>query len=176
MIVLECQAGSTEAFEVLITRWQERLWRHAFRLTGREEAAWDVIQETWLAITQGIVRLQDATVFRRWAYTIVSRKAASWQRSRGRLERIEPLDADGNVLSQRKDASKRSPASNATALLREALEYLPSDRQVLLSLRHLEGFDVHEIAGILGIPEGTVKSRLHHAREELRHIVERIDR
>ncbi|MEQ8764385.1 MAG: RNA polymerase sigma factor [Planctomycetota bacterium] len=174
-LVLHCQQGSTEAFERLIERWQGRLWRHAYRLTGRSEAAWDVVQEAWLSITRGIVRLQEPAAFGRWAFTIVTREAASWQRRRGRLETIASLDAPGLDVHSSETGSKSSSASDARSLLREAFHHLRSDRQAILSLHYLEGFEVREIARILGIPEGTAKSRLHHARAELRVIVERID-
>ena len=59
--------------------------------------------------------------------------------------------------------------------LREALERLPRDPRVLLSLRYVDEFEVSEIAEILGIPEGTVKSRLYHARSRLRAIIERME-
>ena len=52
LLVLECKEHSTAAFGQLVDRWQERLWRHAWRLTGDETAAWDVLQETWIAVSR----------------------------------------------------------------------------------------------------------------------------
>ena len=62
------------------------------------------------------------------------------------------------------------------AQLRAALGHLPGDRRALIALRYLEGFELWELAEILGIPEGTVKSRLHSARNQLRETLERMDR
>ncbi len=72
LLVLRCQSGETEAMEELIGNWQPRLWRHAKRLTGRRDAAWDVLQETLLAIVRSLHRLDDPALFRTWAYRIAT--------------------------------------------------------------------------------------------------------
>ena len=72
LLVLRCQEGDAEAFELLVGRWQRRLWRHAWRLTGDESTAWDAVQETWVGISRGISRLVDPAVFSAWAYRIVT--------------------------------------------------------------------------------------------------------
>ncbi len=59
ILVLDCQSGSLGALESLVSRWQKRLWRHAYCLTGDAEAAWDVTQESWLGIIRGIAQLSD---------------------------------------------------------------------------------------------------------------------
>ena len=57
ILVMDCQSGSVKAMEMLVSRWQKRLWQYAFRLIGDSEAAWDITQESWLAIIRGISRL-----------------------------------------------------------------------------------------------------------------------
>ncbi len=171
LLVLRCQEGSREAYRRLVERWQGRLWRHALRLTGRDDAAWDVVQETWMAVTKSIDRLADPGTFRRWIYTIATRKAADWQRRRGRDEQAVDMPAE-----QLPDSAAPAKSRSAIALLREALNHLPGERQAILCLRYIEGFEVHELAEILGVAEGTMKSRLFHARKHLREIMERIDR
>ena len=171
LLVLRCQEGSREAFRQLVERWQEPLWRHARRLTGRDDGAWDVLQDAWMAVASGIARLDDPARFRRWIYTIVTRRAADWQRERGREEA-------GLEVSEAEPVDPRSVMGDAddAELLRTALRRLPGERRALLSLHHLEGFELWEVAEIFGVPEGTVKSRLHQARNELRETVERMSR
>jgi len=70
MLVLRCQDGDRRAFDELVGRWQERLWRHARVLTGDDDADWDALQETWLAVVNGLKRLNDPAAFPRWAYKI----------------------------------------------------------------------------------------------------------
>ncbi len=174
LLVLACREGNREAFEALARRWQPRLWRHARRLTGREDAAWDVVQEAWLTMARGLARLDDPAAFPRWAYTIVSRRAADWQRLCRRDEDVTGSGLDQAELVDPGAASPTRPNS-AVELLRRALCALPGERRALLSLHYLEGFGVAEIAEILGVPAGTVKSRLYHARHQLRDIIERMD-
>jgi RNA polymerase sigma-70 factor (ECF subfamily) len=65
LLVLRSQAADKEAFDELVKRWQERLWRYAYRLTGSEQAAWDMVQETWVTIVKGLSKLNDAATFPR---------------------------------------------------------------------------------------------------------------
>lgn len=171
LLVLRCQEGRREAFEKLVARWQKRLWHHAFRLVGREDAAWDVLQDAWVAVTRSIRALADPRSFRRWAYTIVTRSAADWQRRNHKHESGRERDGD---------AVRDVPAGEAEGdagpvdLVREGLSRLSGERRALLSLRYFEDFDLWEIAEILGVPEGTVKSRLFHARQKLKEIMEKL--
>lgn len=168
-LVLGSREGRRTAIEQLLTRWQPRLWRHARRLTGRDDAAWDVLQETLMSITRGIRKLDDPAYFRRWAYRIATRRAADWHRRNQRQMPTTELPDDEPAPDQ-DDADTASDV----ALVREGLARLPGDRQALLALRYLEGFEVTEIAVILAVPEGTVKSRLHQARRHLKDIIERM--
>jgi len=169
LLVLACQEGRSEAFRQLHARWQAPLWRHARRLTGREDAAWDVIQEAWLAIAGGLHRLRDPGGFRAWAYTIVTRRAADWCAMRRR----EPEAVDGHDIPA--PAPDDDGSVTAVAALQRALRQLSGERRALLSLRYVDEFQLREIAAILGMPEGTVKSRLYHAREELRAVMKRMN-
>ncbi len=169
LLVLRSREGSPNAIEQLLTRWQPRLWRHALRLTGRDDAAWDVLQETLMSITQSIRKLDDPARFRRWAYRIVTRRATDWRRRRARGVPTAELVEDEITHDDRRS----DPPADVT-MVREALACLPGDRQALLALHYMEGFEIWEMAEILSIPEGTVKSRLFHARSQLREIIERM--
>lgn len=160
LLVLRCQEGQEPALRELVDRCQRPFFLHAMHLTGQEEAAGEVTQEAWLAIICGLRRLQDPAMFRAWGYRIVTNKAADWIRRRrgkravGGLEENRSAAPGGDV-----DA-----AQDARAML----ERLSPEQRAILSLRYLEEFDIPRIAEILGIPEGTVKSRLFAARNALR--------
>jgi RNA polymerase sigma-70 factor (ECF subfamily) len=162
LLVLRCREGSRAAFGLLVERWQERLWRHAHRLTGRTDVAWDVLQEAWISITKGLAGLDDPARFGPWAYTIVTRRAADWGRRDGPDEAAVPL------ADEREPSAPVPEPSDDVDALRTALARLPGEQRALLSLHYVDGFDVAAIAEILAVPEGTVKSRLHTAREHLR--------
>ncbi len=169
LLVLRCQEGDTEAFELLVGRWQRRLWRHAWRLTGHENDAWDATQEAWIGISRAIGRLADAAAFPAWAYRIVSNKCRdAIRRERRRREATQTYSE-----SIEREGQEAATAQHQCDTLKEALEQLPGPDRAVLSLRYEEQFDTAEIAGILGVPEGTVKSRLFYSRQRLRKFLEK---
>ena len=167
LLVMRCQSGEAGAMDSLVRRWQRPLWRYAHRLTGRPEAAWEVAQEAWMGIVRGIRKLDDPASFRKWAYRIVTNKAADWIRRRRRLrDRTEALDEQVPAAPRAADGDDRLDR------VREAIRRLPPGLRAIVSLHYVDDFTVAEIAEILRIPAGTVKSRLHHARNELRRLCE----
>jgi len=162
LLVMDCQDGSRKAMELLISRWQKRLWRYALRLTGDPEAAWDVTQESWLAIVRGISRLDDPARFGSWAYRIVTNKGNDWLRKHSRMAPLPP-EFDGQARQ-----SRDHQAAVTAADLSSVLHRLSNSARTVLTLHYLEGFALADIAGILHVPRGTVKSRLYAARSELK--------
>jgi len=166
-LVLRCQSGEATALDELITRWQERLWRHAVRLTGDPDTAWDVLQETMMAISRGIDRLAEPAAFPSWAYRIATNQSLSHLR-RKRRQQISLESYFNEQLTE----PRMNPSRDQAMDLQAALKQLSNAQQALVSLRYEEGFSVAEIAGILGIHAGTVKSRLYAARQQLRTLLE----
>jgi RNA polymerase sigma-70 factor (ECF subfamily) len=167
MLVLAAQAGRAEAFERLARRWHPRLLRHARRLTGDAEAANDVVQEAWVAIAGGLLRLHDPASFGPWALCITGRRCADWIASRRRRRpRTAGLDEASHAV-----AADRSP-DEARARVREVLRLLEPERRALVAMYYVDGMTVGEIAVALDIPDGTVKSRLAAARNRLRAALE----
>ncbi|MCX7046174.1 MAG: RNA polymerase sigma factor [Candidatus Sumerlaeota bacterium] len=163
VLVLRAQEGDAGAFAALVNAWQERLWRHAWRLTQNEEAAWDILQEGLIAIAQSIRSLGDAACFPAWAYRIVSNKARDWIRREMRRRRAEKDFSEIAAATAEENQEKNERGE----WVRDWIEHLPGAQRAILLLRYEQGFDVGQIAGILDIPEGTVKSRLFHARKQL---------
>jgi RNA polymerase sigma factor (sigma-70 family) len=168
LLVLRCQEGDAAAFDQLILRWQERLWRHAWRLTGAEDAAWDALQETWTVVSRDIRRLTDAAAFPAWVYRINSNKCRDWVRRQSRRRRAEQAYSDQVRETREQAADQQAQAAS----LQEALAQLPGADRAILALYYHEQFAVNEIADILHIPAGTVKSRLYYARSRLRQFLE----
>jgi len=167
MLVLAAQAGETAAFERLARRWHPRLLRHAFRLTGDVEGSRDAVQDAWVSIARGLRRLRDPARFGPWALRITGRRCADWIAIRRTARsRASSLDVANEV--------PRPPAYREDDLsrVRDALRRLAPERRTLMAMFYVEGMSVHEIAAALGVPPGTVKSRLYHAREHLRATLE----
>jgi len=173
LLVLHCQDGDAKALETLIARWQPRLARLAWRLTGEREAARDVVQDGWMAIVRGLKRLDDPARFGTWAYRIVSHKCADWVRRRSvRRNAVVPWRESPEGLSGA--LSDDAEPEDDVSRLRAALSQLPQEQQGVLSLHYLDGMSVREIARVLDVPAGTVKSRLFHARDALKQAFERV--
>ncbi len=161
-LVVRSQLGDAEAFGLLVRRWQDRMVRHAFRITDDAEVAKDVAQESWVAVVRGLRSLRDPARFPAWALRIVANKSRDWVRREGARRR-----ALGRVDSD--DWSSAAPLrTDAVVRVRAALAELEPGRGILLRRFYLEGKSIAEIAEAMGIPEGTVKSRLFHARDALR--------
>lgn len=173
LLVLHCQEGDGIALRELIGRWGPRFGRLAWRFTGEREAARDVTQDAWLAIVRGIKRLDDPARFRSWAYRIVHRKCVDWTRRRV-LQRRVTDDLRDAAAAASKERWSESERADVVDRMREALMDLPDGQRAILSMHYLDGMSVAEIAGVLAVPKGTAKSRLFHARERLRIVLERV--
>jgi RNA polymerase sigma-70 factor (ECF subfamily) len=168
LLVLKSQQGDREAFAQLVDRWQRRLWHYAFQVTGSEPAAWDVVQETWLAVIKGIRKLDDVAVFPKWTFRILNNKCVDWLRKQHQQFRL--TDELAKQTQNGSDKEWNSSGSEKTESLYAAVEKLPPERRILLTLRYCEGFDIDQIAEIIGIPEGTVKSQIHRTLNRLRQM------
>ena len=166
ILVLDAQSGSVKAFEKLILRWQKRFWWHAYNITGRTEAAWDITQESWLSIVKSVAGLKDPAKFGPWAYQIVTRRAKDWLQ-RNSKEPVLPVERSDHV-GLADDRERSETASDVHSIIRR----LPARSRSVLALYYFEGFGVAEVAKILDTAEGTVKSRLHTARREFRKLWE----
>ena len=163
-LVVRVQLGEPAAFDELVGRWQQRLWRCARLQTGNDAAAWDVVQETWVTVINKIRKLDNPRSFPAWVYRIVSSSAANWRRRRDRDRRLQNRLA--SEASQRGN-SQDAPSLDAAGRLDAALKSLSPGHLAVVSLHYCEGFNIKYIAEILHVPAGTVKSRLYHARQRL---------
>ena len=159
ILVMDCQSGRVGALEILVSRWQKRLWKYAYRLTGSTEGAWDVTQESWLGIIKGMRKLNDPATFKAWAYRITTNKSMDWIRKSKTAKQLSIEEIQDCKCQEQKDTG-----------VRELLEKLDVRKKVVLSLYYFEQLSVPEIGIALNIPTGTVKSRLHVARKELREL------
>jgi RNA polymerase sigma-70 factor (ECF subfamily) len=158
-VVVLAQGGDREALERLAHRWRPRHYAHARRLLRRSDAAADAVQEAWVGILRGLALLQDPARFPAWSYSIVTRRCRDLQR-RGARAPSEELSAEF--------PDPATPDPGAAQDLRRAMEALGPDQRAALALFYRDGFTAAEIAEALAIPEGTVKTRLFHARRLLR--------
>lgn len=159
LLVVLIQGGDARAAERLAARWHPRLLRTARRLLRDREAAREAVQETWVSLSLGWGRLSDPARFPAWAFGVLHRRCVDQIRREGRRRR------------QARTEPAPIPASAAAAedrlAVAEALEGLGLEHRTAAVLYFLEGLTVPEIAEATGVPAGTVKSRLFHARRRL---------
>jgi RNA polymerase sigma-70 factor (ECF subfamily) len=169
LLLLRHRRGDRGALAGLVGLWERPLLYYLRRLLDTEEDAWDALQETWLRVVRELPRLRDDRAFPAWAYTIARSVAF---RTRRRRHPSEPLPGD--------DESDALPVAGAPPALagfdpldiHRALAALSLAHREALTLHFLEGFSIAEIGAITGAAEGTVKSRLFHARHALRSRLE----
>lgn len=171
-LVLRCQAGDEEAFARLYAEFAARTRRYLVTLCGAD--ADDVHQELWLRVYRSLARLEDAGAFRTWLFRSTRHQAIDFLRRQRRAETLfseGPPEALEGVAEAGDPAEWAANAQEVEALL-GALS--PGHREVLL-LRYLDDLSHAEIALVLGVPVGTVRSRLHYATRAARMIAGRAD-
>jgi RNA polymerase sigma-70 factor (ECF subfamily) len=164
-LVLLAQGGSREAFARLAARWTPKLLAFATRSLGTTEAAKDAVQDTWESAWRNVRRLDDPARFRAWLYAIAARKCADALRTKYRGQRLADAVTDDLASAVAPDAE--TDASQHLDLA-DALQALPAEQRIAVSLYFGEDMSIAEIAHITGVPPGTVKSRLFAARKTLR--------
>ena len=167
-LVLNSQQGDVRAFDELLRLWQQRWLLYGVSRLRDHELAREATQECLLAISRGIKRLQDPASFPKWSFQIMDRRCTDLLRRHIRdRNRRQALQQEIQPPPGNEDASRDLQLS-----LQEALQLLDEPLARLLRLYYLEGFALGEIAEIIGIPQGTVKSRLFHARKLMAKILE----
>ncbi|MFY2763149.1 RNA polymerase sigma factor [Arenimonas sp. MALMAid1274] len=163
LLVLRCQLGERAAFEPLVMRWAGPLRRHVLRVTGDPEAADELTQDIWLRVVQGIGRLRQPEQFRSWLFGIAHRVLMD----RFRQHYASRHDA-ADVFDQMAEPGDGAGRLEATLDVERHLHRLPMVEREVITLFHLDELPLADVAQALGVPVGTVKSRLFRARQLLR--------
>jgi RNA polymerase sigma-70 factor (ECF subfamily) len=176
-LVERCRAGDVAAFEPLVEKYRQRVWRLAYNVLRDREEAWDVAQEAFIKAYQALPSFRGQSAFYTWLYRIVMNVAADRGRSRGAqgrafgTERVPEEDWERVLSDQNPGDESPDEAAARTedrAKIMKALDTLSEDHRRIVMLSDLEGLSYREIAETLDIPMGTVMSRLHNARKRLR--------
>ena len=170
-LVLRAREGDEAAFAELHSTWAPTFARLALANVRDPQRVDEIVQETWIQIARGLCRLTDPSSFASWAFRILDRRCADALRARDREERrTSSLPNESELPPAPQD---RPEEPDTLAALRLAIVGLDPQSQKLLHLFYDAGLPVAEIANLLGIPIGTVKSRLFSLRETLRRHLER---
>ncbi len=173
-LIERCRAGDLAAFEPLVQKYRQRVYRLAYNVLRDADEAWDVSQDAFIRAFQALPSFRGDSAFYTWLFRIamnVARDRARQHAARGRAfgtERVDEKDWDRALV----DHGTAPDASAAQIEERErivkALATLSEPHRAIIMLSDLEGLSYREIAEVLSIPMGTVMSRLHNARKRLR--------
>jgi RNA polymerase sigma factor (sigma-70 family) len=166
-LVIRCQLGERPAFDELIERWHQPIWKYIRRLTGDDEAAHDVTQEVWLRVLRRVAQLRDGSKLRPWLFGIARRTMMDRLRSQYATPAAADVDLDGLAAGNDWETLEEDLAA-----MQEELARLPVTEREILTLFYLQELSLAEVAQVVGVPAGTVKSRLFRARRLLRRELE----
>jgi RNA polymerase sigma-70 factor (ECF subfamily) len=159
-LVLRLAAGNQAALEELLSRWDRPLAAFVSRHTGGSDVE-DLRQETWMRVVRAADRFQPGKRFSTWLFAIALNLCRDWGRKRP--ENTLAPQAVERVLDQ----AGGTTSSESGLSVEELLAQLPENLRSVLVLRYYHDLGEAEMAEVLGIPRGTVKSRLHHAVRRL---------
>jgi len=169
LLVVRCRRQDAEAWKELVGLFQDRLYYFVRRMVSDDDAAAVVMQEVWMQVLRGLGQLHTSDRLTPWLYTIARRMAVN----RYRRESVEPASAGETLADVSEEDHEAFEQFENAELVHFGLSRLAVDDREILTLHFLEEFSVAEVARILEIPEGTVKSRLFKARSELRRVLDR---
>jgi RNA polymerase sigma-70 factor (ECF subfamily) len=169
--------GNASAFGELVRRHQDRLYHTVYRLVDNPEDALDVIQEAFLSAYQSLDSFKGDSLFFTWLYRIAVNTAISMKRKRRVVYSIDAArngdaqidPADPSELNRPGHALEQAEQSRR---VHEALSKLSPEHRAVLVMKDMEGQKYEDMADVLDVPIGTIRSRLHRARLELRAILE----
>ena len=175
-LIAECLGGRLDAFGELVSRYQTRLYNAAIRLVNSPEDAADVVQDAFLNAYQSLRTFKGDAEFYTWLYRIAANTAISLKRKKRAAISLDAGGPEGGIdPDDPSDYIKPGVALSRTeqeAQLQNAMSKLSHEHKEVLLLKDIEGLKYEDIAEMLGVPIGTIRSRLHRARLELRELLE----
>ena len=180
-LVKRCQAGDTEAFDELVTRYRTRVFSMIYNMVHSEQDAWDLAQDSFLKAWKSIGRFRGQSSFYTWIYRIVMNVTIDWLRKK----KIKGGDAEFDDAIQLREidpASKTVPKTEALphqlmerdeirARIDNAIGQLSPEHRAVILMKEIDDMQYHEIAETLGCSIGTVMSRLFYARKKLQSLL-----
>ncbi len=171
--------GDKTAFEVLVKKHQAAVGRLCYSIMKNDQGVPDVVQNVFLSVFRGLQKFRGDASFKTWLYKITVHETMRYLKKRKRwtslIDKGVPLSngSDVTFVVFDNNASPEHLVLNAQtkALIEEAMDKLSDNHRIVLHLHYQEDFSVQEIAEILDIPIGSVKSRLHYARIQLKELL-----
>ncbi len=168
LLVLRCRQRQRDAWEELVRTWDRPLLYYIRRLVEDEHESLQILQQTWVKVLQGLGRLQEPRKLPLWLYSIARKTAMSHLRSRYSEQALFRREVEVPDIADESEDLRFDDAEE----IHYGLSRLSLIQREVLTLFFLQDLSLEEIASVLEIPVGTVKSRLHHAKRALKSILE----
>jgi len=183
-VIESCKAGNEKAFAEIVLHYQKRVFNIAYRMLGNLEEAKDLSQEVFISVFESIKDLKEEIKFESWLTAITLNHCRNrWKYlKRRQYFNSESLDDPVETEDGTMPRAVADPSDNPETLyekkmiqqfIQKGLLQLKEDQRELLILRDLQGFSYEEMGEALGLPEGTIKSKLHRARMDLKEVLEK---
>lgn len=177
ILIERCKNGDKVAFDTLVERYEKRVYNLAYRLSGNYDEANDISIDAFIRVFQALKMFRGDANFSTWLFRIVTNvylDRRKRQSNKQHLSLEEYIELEENSVARQVEDPSPTPLETMeqkerTAILQNAIESLPDYQRVMVVLFHTEGLAYEEIASILSLPIGTVKSRLNRARLTLRN-------
>ena len=166
-LIRQAARGSVEAYNLLISRWEKRVYNYLLRLTANREDALDLTQDVFLKAYQNLRKLDDPGRFAPWLYRIAHNEAYSMFRKRRPEADVDEIEPESTETGITVGGSSVFPIELSLAVA-GALDRLSPDQREAIVLKIYQGFKFEEMAEILSCPVSTIKSRLYTALELLK--------
>ena len=171
LLVLRCRRKDKEALQELVRTWEQRLFYYVRRLVDNEQDSWDILQQTWLHVIRGLSSLKEPRSLPAWLYRVARNTAMRHLRTE---YRENTLREEAGEIPDGEVTTEDSTFDNAEQV-HHALTQISQPHREVLTLYFLGDLSTEEIAGILDVPPGTVRSRMFYAKRALRSHLEKED-
>jgi RNA polymerase sigma-70 factor (ECF subfamily) len=175
-LIEEALAGQTVAFCQLVRKYQDRLYNTMVHLLGSREDAYDVVQDAFVQAFVKLETFQRTSSFYTWIFRIAHNTALSFHRRRRNTESVDKIRelSGGEPVDDAPGPTDRLEQQERVNQVQAALSSLSEEHRTILVLREMDNFEYDVIAEMLALPVGTVRSRLHRARMQLREELKKV--
>ncbi len=175
-LVMSIRSGDKKALAALVEKHKKMAFRTALGMVGNREDAYDISQEAFLRVYRSADTYDQKQPFLPWFHAIIANLSKTWLKRRQiAAKRSQPIEDTEYLVSEESSPEDQVIEAETLQRLRAALMQLDFDDREIITLQHFRGMSYDEIASTLGIPRGTVMSRLYYARKKLANLMRQTD-
>jgi len=165
VLMEEIKAGNSQAFDVIIYRYEKSVLNYIYRLVGNFHQAEELCQEVFLRVYKCALKFDSAQRFSPWLYKIANNLCIDEYRKQKNVQKVDISEME---LPSSENLEEKVESKEIQSKVKKAVLSLPKTHRAVLILKHYQGLSYEEISEILAVPIGTVKSRMHYAMIELK--------